>query len=222
MMIDRNGMRSLRTMAAGALPNDPNALNDALARGVDWDAALQDGNLWYDRMAAALREKDPGLRKSKLEKIDDDLHAYMKARKLQLANPKGQLEIVSGGPRAVGRVIGDILIGLLLPAVHKVQNAFDRIKQTHDNLHVAFALAKYHCENGHYPKNLDALAPKYLDRLPQDIFSGKPLIYRPTENGYLLYSVGPNGKDDGGRGYDDEPSGDDLVIRMPLPELKQK
>jgi len=31
-----------------------------------------------------------------------------------------------------------------------------------------------------------------------------------------------NGKDDGGRGYDDDPAGDDLVIRMPLPEWKAK
>jgi hypothetical protein len=61
-----------------------------------------------------------------------------------------------------------------------------------------------------------------LLRISQDIFSGNPLIYRPSETGYLLYSVGPNGKDDGGRGPDDDPSGDDLVIRMPLPELKQQ
>jgi len=107
-------------------------------------------------------------------------------------------------------------------AVHKVENAADRIQQTHDNLLLAFALALYHCDHGIYPKSLDALAPKYLAKIPQDMFSGKPLIYRPTENDYLLYSVGLNGNDDGGRGHDDEPQGDDLVIRMPLPEWKAK
>jgi hypothetical protein len=40
--------------------------------------------------------------------------------------------------------------------------------------------------------------------------------------GYLLYSVGVNGKDDGGRQFDDDPPGDDLSVRMPLPELKRK
>src|SRR5207237_6032391 len=87
---------------------------------------------------------------------------------------------------------------------------------------VAFALAWYQREHGHYPKTLDLLAPKYLVKIPQDIFSGKALIYRPSEKGYLLYSVGPNGKDDGGRGYDDELPGDDLSVRMPLPELGRK
>jgi hypothetical protein len=33
---------------------------------------------------------------------------------------------------------------------------------------------------------------------------------------YLLYSVGPDGIDDEGRGKDDDPRGDDLRIRMPL------
>jgi hypothetical protein len=39
-----------------------------------------------------------------------------------------------------------------------------------------------------------------LRQIPGDVFSGKPLIYRPNENGYLLYSVGINGKDEGGVG----------------------
>ena len=54
-----------------------------------------------------------------------------------------------------------------------------------------------------------------------DFHSGKELIYKPTEKGYLFYSVGPNGKDDGGRWYDDDPPGDDIRVKMPLPELKK-
>src|SRR5262249_58284858 len=83
-------------------------------------------------------------------------------------------------------------------------------------------LAGYGAEQGRYPKELEALAPAHLARVPQDLFSGKPLIYRPGETGYLLYSVGPNGKDEGGRGPEDEPSGDDLAVRMPPPEPRRK
>jgi hypothetical protein len=61
-----------------------------------------------------------------------------------------------------------------------------------------------------------------LAAVPNDLFSGKPLVYRPAEKGYLLYSVGLNGKDEGGRSYGDDPPGDDLSVRMPLPELKPK
>ena len=55
--------------------------------------------------------------------------------------------------------------------------------------------------------------------MPSDLFSGKALIYRPAKNGYLLYSVGLNGRDDGGRSSADTPPGDDPHVRMPLPAL---
>jgi hypothetical protein len=58
--------------------------------------------------------------------------------------------------------------------------------------------------------------------VPTDLYSGKALIYRPSENGYLLYSVGVNGLDEQGRGRDDTPPGDDPSIRMPPRELQRK
>jgi len=121
-----------------------------------------------------------------------------------------------------GAALGDVIISLVMPATYKIQNAIDRRTQTQDNVSVAFALARYHCDQGKYPKQLDELTPTYLKQIPQDIFSGKSLLYGRTDNGYILYSVGLNGKDDSGHGPDDDPAGDDIVIRMPLPEIKQQ
>jgi hypothetical protein len=91
----------------------------------------------------------------------------------------------------------------------------DQATQSLDNVRICFALEMYQRDNGRYPDNLDALTPKYLKSIPQDLFAEKPLIYKPTADGYLLYSVGVNGVDDGGRGDDDDPKGDDIVVRMP-------
>ena len=129
---------------------------------------------------------------------------------------------VKSGKISTGKLVSDILASMLVPSVRKAQDSADRAQQTHNNLILAFALARYQREHGHYPKELAALAPKYLERIPQDLFSGQPLIYRPKENGYLLYSVGVNGKDEDGRGYEDVPPGDDLSVRMPLSELPRK
>ena len=103
-----------------------------------------------------------------------------------------------------------------------MQNAYDRDQQMQQNVQVAFALAAYHRDHGNYPAKLDDLAPKYLAAVPDDLFSGKALIYRPTEKSYLFYSVGVNGKDDGGRSTNDDPAGDDLPVTIPQPELKKK
>jgi hypothetical protein len=45
---------------------------------------------------------------------------------------------------------------------------------------------------------LDLLAPEYLPAIPHD-FDGKPLRYwRNANNSFTLYSIGDDGKDDGG------------------------
>ena len=46
---------------------------------------------------------------------------------------------------------------------------------------------------------MDELATKYLSHVPQDPFSGQPLIYHAQGTNRLLYSVGPDGVDDGGK-----------------------
>ena len=60
------------------------------------------------------------------------------------------------------------------------------------------ALRCYLAEQGHQPARLEQLVPQYLQRVPLDPFSGKPVIYRPQGTHWLLYSVGPDGVDDGG------------------------
>jgi hypothetical protein len=124
--------------------------------------------------------------------------------------------------KTAGTRIGVILIASALGSFRKVQDAQDRIEQVRRNLRVAFALAAYRADRGRYPAQLADLAPKYLAAVPDDHFAGKSLTYRPTPEGYLIYSVGANGKDDGGRWIYDDPPGDDPCVRMPPPELKSK
>jgi hypothetical protein len=49
------------------------------------------------------------------------------------------------------------------------------------------------------PEYLDQLVPEFLPAVPLDPFDGRPLRYSPTGEGYVLYSVGPDKLDDGGR-----------------------
>src|SRR5262249_49153376 len=54
-------------------------------------------------------------------------------------------------------------------------------------------------ENKAPPIGLELLVPQYLRRLPIDPFSGAALVYRPQGTNWLLYSIGPDGLDDGGK-----------------------
>ncbi len=78
---------------------------------------------------------------------------------------------------------------------------------------VELALENYRDSYGQYPKRLDELVPKQLKKVPLDPFNGKPLRYRLTDKGYLLYGVGSNGQDDGGTTCSDNPPGDDVKFQ---------
>jgi hypothetical protein len=171
----------------------------------------------YDRCIAALRINDREEREQEIADVLDEL----KALKDQAKAPAVVLRSLIG-PTGRGERMGIIVVGLMFPAYQKLQNAADRHEQTQLNLRLAFTLAAFRADHGRYPAKLDELVPKYFERIPDDVFSGKPLIYRLVGAGYLLYSVGQDGKDDDGRSYDDEPRGDDIAVRMPVPEPKIK
>ena len=204
----------------------------------DWDSAMRNGNSWFDRATAAMRNQDRAARNLELKSLEAELQTLRKNMpdifKAPLAINVATTEIPARAVPVVnlaidaicwlqsqtaqtrGKLMGDMLMSLVLPAVASLHDASERCRQTGDNLHVAFALAHYQRDHGSYPEKLEDLAPKYLPQIPQDLFAGKPLTYRRTEDGYLLYSVGINEKDDNGRSYLDDPPGDDLAVRMPF------
>ena len=89
---------------------------------------------------------------------------------------------------------------LLLPVF--VGASLDEVNANTQNalLLTSLALRAYRLEYGAYPPTLAALAPHYLQAVPADPFAlSAPLRYKHTGGRYLLYSVGPDGKDDGGK-----------------------
>lgn len=59
--------------------------------------------------------------------------------------------------------------------------------------HLACLLGEYKIARGSYPETLDAIGePDIIDPL-----SGKPFVYRVENGAFRLYSIGPNGVDDG-------------------------
>ena len=204
-------------VAPGGPSKQPPFTDRLFTRSIDFDPAFRDVNRTYDRMVAAARLPDRSARKAEFAQIGDEFDQESQRRAGQ-----SPLEKLTSSKGERGAAIGHVLLGLMLPALDKLQDAMDRAEQTHRNLVVAAALAAYRAEAGRYPASLDELAPKYLSAVPGDIFSGKPLVYRPTDGDYLLYSVGINGLDEGGRWTDDDPKGDDLRVRMPVPEPRPK
>ena len=63
----------------------------------------------------------------------------------------------------------------------------------------AIAVKRFELRHGKPPASLEALVPGVLAAVPYDYMSAKPLCYRVgSDERYVIYSVGEDGKDDGG------------------------
>ena len=64
----------------------------------------------------------------------------------------------------------------------------------------ALAVQRYRLAHRELPETLDHLVPVYLAAVPADPFDGAPLRYRRTDRGFVVYSVGEDGKGNGSTG----------------------
>jgi len=70
----------------------------------------------------------------------------------------------------------------------------------HERLLIAeLALRASQAEQGHPPADLAELVGKYMTQVPLDPFGARSLVYRSQGANWLLYSLGPDGVDDGGK-----------------------
>ncbi len=68
-----------------------------------------------------------------------------------------------------------------------------------DALRVTLALHLYHTDHNRWPDTLADLVPNHIDVVPPDPINGGGLRYRIDDGQPLVYSVGSDGDDDGGR-----------------------
>ena len=176
-------------------------------------------------------------------------------RLLLLGLPPAVALVELAGPiEALGELLEELVIAECLPrqidaagsAFGQMRHVAGQIRQrgTHDPAiqvrHQLIALGG--TEELCRCDDLSALVPTVLSQLPTDLFTGKPLVYHRTKDGYLLYSLGDNGFDDGGSNslqnllagqtaeelgitYEEfekkiPPTADDHALRVPTPKFK--
>lgn len=220
------------------LSGDPRAIPRVLTLlPFDWNGALRRVNKWFDRLVAIAEIPTHKDRARAYKQFDADLESSSIRAKRPI---RLLIAFFSSGVR--GETIGDIVTALMLTGPH---DAIQFEERTNTNLHltrIATALAVYRLEHRAYPKNLRSLVPAHLKKMPVDLYNNKSLVYKRTDDGYLLYSAGGNGVDDGGSHQEWEifkgqsleelknsdpqkappqiPAGaDDISIRVPRPEF---
>ncbi len=126
----------------------------------------------------------------------DDRDARSRAR-THLAGVRARIE-----DRTNGRDCRPL--SMALTAVEEAAAAHTRIRLARAGMRTMLAIEVFRARTGHAPESLAELVPADLDAVPVDPFAGNaPLRYRREAGdgagvGYVLYSVGPDGEDQGG------------------------
>jgi hypothetical protein len=160
---------------------------------VDWNIVLRRGNEFYDRLVAAAREPTHAAREQALAKIDTELNRMA----TDLQSPVAWIA-AAFKPSSRSDAVAALMLNFFLPAVGAGLNAQDRANTQLELMRLAAALAVFRAEQAKYPNKLDELVPGILDTLPVDVYNAMGFFYKRDGEGYLLYSAGENGADDGG------------------------
>jgi len=88
----------------------------------------------------------------------------------------------------------------IIPAAERISELSYQSKVLHEAIITISAIQRWRLDNDDYPENLiELIEAGYLKELPMDPYGGKPLIYKKTEDNFILYSIGRNFKDDDGK-----------------------
>ncbi len=187
----------------------------AASNNIDWNVVLRTVNAWRDRFTAAATISDESKRWSELRKVSSELRAEYQVAKERAASIAAELS-----PHVAGEAFGVIAAQAFLSTYLGPPAWQKRVSTTDDLLKIALAIAQFKAEHGKLPGNLAVFEPTYFEKVPLDPATGASFVYRVTDKGYILYGLGPNGQDDGGKTYDDNDAGttlnaDDAVIEIP-------
>jgi hypothetical protein len=206
----------------------------------NWNTALVDGNRWHDQLAAICLLPTHSERLLSLNRLSGEFQQC----EYRLSNPfawiAGALSFSRRSKMLANRIIAAMTSSFPMFLLAEA-NGRTRLQLTQ----LAAALAVYRAEHGIYPEALEKLVPATIPSLPTDLYNGKPFLYQRDAAGYLLYSAGANGIDDGGSNdiygtgilhgrdlpWNDDPAteklrqqipagADDISIRLPTPPFK--
>jgi len=102
---------------------------------------------------------------------------------------------------------------MLLPAITRAHLQEAQHEARIGLAQLALALKIYKAEKGKYPDRLDDLVPEILPELPKDPFTGKDFVYKREGEGFLVYSLGENETDEGGKWEEKNPYQHDIPWR---------
>jgi hypothetical protein len=213
--IARNGLKGLLQFVAfdyrkTVPPANVRAIEKSFGL-IDWNVPLKTVNQEFDRIESATRHATFRERTKAVKELEARVYQFRE----QLWDPKLPSKIRTKlriDPAKISHKMGALInwqAVMVLPGLTVKMDAehLARFRLTQ----IAVALERYRQAHGRFPEKFTTLQPRFLKTIPPDVYTEKPFVYKPHKMGYLIYGLGPNMKDDGGK---NEGKADDVSVRV--------
>jgi hypothetical protein len=183
-----------------------------------------DLNQWLTALGIR-QQRDPfgqGVALYRVFMLADDLAGYRRVMReseeaISLRSYVDSRDRLSGIESELANQRPGIVAGLLLPSVSGANGTAFRTDARHAVAHTGLAMHRFWAQQGRFPDNLQQLSPEVISLLPRDPYDGFPLRLTKTATGWIVYSVGPDLKDESGRKFDDSKNTGDLTFEYVEP-----
>jgi hypothetical protein len=148
----------------------------------------------------------------------DIMDEYIKIGRLPIHERQKAAEAVEARLQSTSQA--HVLLHVIMPALARITTLDMRNIAQLRTARLALAIERYRLIAGKLPDALTDLVPTYLDAVPADPFDGKEMRYKKLETGFVIYSIGEDLSDDGGKEKQKNPKlGRDLIGRYQSTQL---
>ena len=127
----------------------------------------------------------------------DLMDGYIKSGQLPLEKRLDAVKSVEARLQSTSKA--HILLHVMMPALSRITTIDIRNIAQLRTARAGLAIERYRLAAGGLPDTLTNLVPTYLNAVPTDPFDGKNLRYKKLEAGFIVYSIGEDQIDDGGK-----------------------
>ena len=193
-------------MGANGIMGDMSAkqLQKLMAGGAfDVNRGVRQLSVQYKQLVRVMAIKDFPTCKRMLDMLDQQMEEQMLAQQKKFFFMVGEAKIPNpvalSSKEARTDAYTAMFTSIMMPALGAASRTEYRSLATEQCIYTAIAIERYRLKSGRLPQALTDLVPAYLQNLPLDLFSEKPVLYQKTDSGFKVYTVGINQVDDGGR-----------------------
>jgi hypothetical protein len=127
----------------------------------------------------------------------DFIDAYIEITRLPLHQRQKASDALEARLTSISNI--HVLLQILMPSLSRIATIELRDIARLLAARTGLAVERYRLADGKLPDSLTELVPAFLESIPKDPFDGRELRYKKLETGFVVYSIGDDLSDDGGK-----------------------